>query len=64
MEILIIAFVVALIAFIIWINVRILNKAGYSGWWSLILFVPIVSIIMVYVFAFSQWPRLGQKNST
>ena len=64
MEILIIAYVVALIAFIIWINVRILNKAGYSGWWSLILFVPIVSIIMVYVFAFSQWPRLGQKNST
>ena len=64
MEILIIAFVVALIAFIIWINVRILNKAGYSGWWSLILFVPIVNIIMIYVFAFSQWPRLGQKNST
>ena len=64
MEILIIAFVVALIAFGIWINVRILNKAGYSGWWSLILFVPIVNIIMIYVFAFSQWPRLGQKNST
>ena len=50
-----------LIAFVIWMYVRILHKAGYSGWWSLLMFIPLVNLISIYVFAFSQWPRLGQK---
>src|SRR5208283_3803455 len=36
--------------------IRILRKAGYSPWYSLLLFVPIVNIVMIYVFAFSTWP--------
>jgi len=39
--------------------VKILHKAGYSGWWSLIVLVPVVNIIMFYVFAFANWPALG-----
>ncbi|MGB6537943.1 MAG: hypothetical protein WBF58_18485 [Xanthobacteraceae bacterium] len=38
--------------------VKILQKAGYSGWWCLIVFVPLVNIIMFYVFAFANWPAL------
>ena len=38
--------------------VKVLQKAGYSGWWSLIVFVPLVNIIMFYVFAFANWPVL------
>ena len=38
--------------------VMILRKAGYSGWWVLILFVPLVNIIMLWVFAFANWPIL------
>ena len=38
--------------------VKILQKAGYSGWWCLILLVPLVNIIMIYVFAFADWPAL------
>jgi uncharacterized membrane protein YhaH (DUF805 family) len=38
--------------------VKILSKAGYSGWWVLIALVPIVNIIMFFVFAFSEWPAL------
>jgi uncharacterized membrane protein YhaH (DUF805 family) len=38
--------------------VKILRKAGYSGWWCLILLVPLVNIIMIYVFAFADWPAL------
>ena len=37
---------------------KILEKAGYSGWWCLILLVPLVNIIMLYVFAFADWPAL------
>ena len=40
---------------------KILVKAGYSGWWCLIGFVPIVNIIMLWVFAFADWPSLRQS---
>ncbi|QAU23052.1 hypothetical protein EO087_02805 [Dyella sp. M7H15-1] len=35
---------------------KIVSKAGYNGAWSLLIFIPLVNIIMMYVFAFSQWP--------
>ena len=35
---------------------RIVSKAGYSGAWSLFAFVPIINVIMLWVFAFSNWP--------
>ena len=38
--------------------VKILHKAGYSGWWSVLILVPIVNLIMLYVFAFADWPAL------
>ena len=43
--------VIFLIAYI-----KIITRAGYSGWWVLIMFVPIVNIIMLLVFAFKEWP--------
>ena len=33
-----------------------LRRAGYSEMWVLVLLIPVVNIIMMYVFAFSQWP--------
>lgn len=44
-------FVIFIIAY-----VKILNKAGYSGWWLLTGFVPLVGMVMFFVFAFSKWP--------
>jgi len=42
---------------------KILQKAGYSGWWCLIVFVPLVNIVMFYVFAFANWPVLRDKRA-
>ncbi len=42
------------IAIVAW--VKIISKAGYSGWWVLIGIVPVVGAIMFLVFAFSKWP--------
>jgi hypothetical protein len=36
--------------------VKIVTKAGYSGWWVLIAFVPLVGSVFVLIFAFSTWP--------
>ena len=43
--------------------VMILRKAGYSGWWCLLCFVPIANIVMFWVFAFSEWPNLRQPQA-
>ncbi|WP_402463111.1 DUF805 domain-containing protein [Isoptericola aurantiacus] len=43
--------------------VRIIQKAGYSGWWVLIGLVPIVNVVMFFVFAFSRWPVLRERDT-
>lgn len=35
---------------------RIVAKAGYSGAWSLFAFIPMINVIMLWVFAFAKWP--------
>ncbi len=41
----------------------IFSKAGFPRWLSLLMVVPIVNLIMLYVFAFSDWPSLRKKNN-
>jgi hypothetical protein len=36
--------------------VKVVSKAGYSGWWVLISFVPLVGSVFILIFAFSTWP--------
>lgn len=42
-----------------WAVVRVLNKAGRSGWWVLPMFVPLVNLAMIWVFAHAHWPQVG-----
>jgi uncharacterized membrane protein YhaH (DUF805 family) len=54
--------VIAILALYFLPIVKILQKAGYSGWWCLIVFVPLVDIVMLYVFAFANWPSLRDRR--
>jgi hypothetical protein len=45
-----------LLAFVVWGYVRIIRRAGYSGWWVLIGLVPVANIVMFFIFAFRPWP--------
>lgn len=45
-----------LIVIYIWLPVRILRRAGYSGWWVILGIIPLVNVVMIWVFAFSTWP--------
>ena len=38
----------------------VVKKAGFSRWWSLLLIVPVVNLMMVWVFAFMKWPAEKQ----
>jgi len=51
--------VVGLVVFLVmlgvftWPYVRIVQKAGYSGWNILWMFVPVANLVMLFVFAFA-----------
>ena len=35
---------------------RICTKAGYSGWLSLLILIPLANVVFVYFLGFSEWP--------
>lgn len=40
----------------------IFKKTGYSPWFSLLMVVPLLNIVMLFFLAFSQWPTdRGQR---
>ena len=43
--------------------IKILQKAGYSGWWVLLWFVPIGNLVALWIFAFADWPALRRGPS-
>jgi len=51
-------FIAALVVVPFW---KICAKAGYSGWLSLLVLVPIANIVFIYFLAFSNWP--AQRGS-
>ncbi|MBV9823700.1 MAG: hypothetical protein JO144_15825 [Actinobacteria bacterium] len=46
----------AILIVVFWAYIRIIQRAGYSGWWILIGVVPVVNVVMFLVFAFKEWP--------
>ena len=50
-------FVIVLIAVVVGILPywKIFSKAGFSGWMSLLMLVPLLNLVVLYIVAFSQW---------
>jgi uncharacterized membrane protein YhaH (DUF805 family) len=46
----------ALLVLSLVVNWRIASKAGYNGALSLLMLIPGVSVVMLIIFAFSEWP--------
>ena len=40
------------------------TKAGYSGWLSLLLVIPVVNVIFFYFLGLSEWPSLRGDGPT
>ncbi len=48
----------ALIVAIVVIPVgRILRRVGFSALWSVLIFIPVVNLIALWLFAYADWPR-------
>ncbi|HSM41453.1 MAG TPA: hypothetical protein VK862_11940 [Afifellaceae bacterium] len=39
---------------------KIVSRAGFSGAWSLLALIPLVNVIMLWVFAFARWPNVNE----
>lgn len=56
------AIVLAVLVFEIVPLWRIVRRAGFSGWWSLLRFVPLAHLVFFWVFAFAPWPALDRDR--
>lgn len=64
-QIILICFFVGLfLALTIWPSVKVLHKAGRSGWWVLpSLLLPFVNVILIWVFAYARWPGVDPQEA-
>lgn len=42
--------------------IAIVRKAGYSAWWVCAGLVPLVNLVMLFAFAFADWPALRESR--
>ncbi len=54
-EIIVILFIGVIFILPFW---KIFTKAGFPGWLSLLLMLPIANIIILFYIAFAEWPTL------
>jgi len=38
---------------------NILHRAGRSRWWTILAFLPFLNLIVLWVFAFTRWPKVA-----
>jgi hypothetical protein len=48
------------VALIGWPYCRVVSRLGFSPWLGLLVFVPIVNIIALWLFAYASWPALRE----
>ncbi len=35
---------------------KIATKAGFSGWWSLLAHIPLLNLVVLWLFVLAKWP--------
>jgi len=55
--------VVFILAFVLpaWLFSRIIAKAGFPAWWAIAGLVPLVNVVALWLFAFSDWPNQPKR---
>lgn len=55
-------FFAVMVALVLYPAGRILNRLGLSPFWSLLIFIPLLNLILLWVLAFSGWPVEKSKG--
>jgi uncharacterized membrane protein YhaH (DUF805 family) len=37
------------------------RKTGYSAWWVVLSFIPVVGLVVLWVWAYAQWPSQPER---
>lgn len=63
MDLFVAVFILIFLVFVVPVVVfgPILEKAGFSVFWALLLVIPIVNLIAIWLFSFVDWPAKTQK---
>jgi uncharacterized membrane protein YhaH (DUF805 family) len=40
---------------------RIFQRTGRSGWWALLILIPIANIAVIWFIAFARWPAVDRR---
>ena len=49
---------------ILWAGARILEKAGFQPLLVMCLLIPVVNVIMIWFFAFTEWPNVKSEKKS
>ena len=41
---------------------QLLRRMGFSRWWILLSFVPIINIVGLWIVAYAKWPKDNQTS--
>jgi hypothetical protein len=52
--------IILLVLVMIFPVVRIIRRTGHSGWWCLLLFVPVLNWVALWIFAYAKWPAVDK----
>lgn len=55
------------LAITLWLASRVLERTGYSPWLALLGLIPLVNIVLLWVYAWANWPRMeaaGRMGTT
>jgi len=55
-------FFAIMVAVVVWPLGRILSRAGFSPFWSIVAFIPILNLVALWMFAFADWPGSGRAE--
>lgn len=48
---------------VIWGGTVVARKAGHSSWWAVLLVIPVANLVIIWLFAFADWPAIGPGQS-
>ena len=48
--------IAAVVAYSTYLYVRIARRVGFSPWWALAMQVPMLNLLLIWLFAFIRWP--------
>ncbi len=54
--------VVLLLLLPLWFFSRAIARAGFAPWWALLGIIPVLNIIMLWVFAYISWPAFSKRQ--